>query len=243
MKITPLLFRTDMVKALLDGRKTMTRRIVKCDHKITDIGTPDDWNNGRAHPNMKRFEDWGDKHGYHLFNISSGSTIAMQCQHGQKGDLIWVKERWAHDAPTDDDARRSVESDGMNGGVYYYADCNEFDRVSLKWKSSRYMFKWASRITLKITDVRVERLQEITEDDSLKEGIDMESDYASLCINIESAPYPSDLERGSAAITVFKKLWDSINRKKYPWSSNPWVWVISFDVIQQNVLEVINREK
>lgn len=113
-------------------------------------------------------------------------------------------------------------------GLVYYKATEEFPFL-YKWKPSIHMPRWASRITLEVTDVRVERVQDISEQDALAEGVDMETEHGSLCINIEDASYSSNLVYGSAIKTVFRKLWDSINLKRgYGWDINPWVWVVEF---------------
>ena len=164
MKERPIIFKGEMVKAILDGRKTQTRRVVKNVEDLTVF-----------------FRD--DKFG-----------CPFKCPYGKPGDRLWVRETWA-DVNT---------SEGP--AICYRADGD----VQIIWRSSIYMPRWASRITLKILDIRVERLQDISEKDAIAEGIQ-----------------PSDYAKPKAA---FMRLWDSINAKKpgKSWKDNPWVWVIEF---------------
>jgi len=166
MKERPILFSTEMVKAILDGRKTMTRRVVKDPYKYI--------------------------------------TIPRPSPYGRVGDRLWVRETFV------------IDADGMPD---YRADC---DSGVIAWRPSIFMPRKLSRITLEITSVRVERLQEITEEDAIKEGAGPGHILCSPTIFNPETETPKDYRTG------FSYLWDAINRKTYPWESNPWVWVISF---------------
>lgn len=136
----------------------------------------------------------------------------------QTGIGLWVRETWATDAPSIEDCRRSHE-DAMGGQYhpYYKATSNQFDIDSLRWRPSIHMPRWASRITLEITSIRVERLQDISEEDAKAEGV-----YASdkVVMKDNSPCYTSS----------FRELWTQINGIDNPaaWERNPWVWVIEF---------------
>lgn len=197
----PILFSTPMVQAILDGRKTMTRRVLKVqppndNYKILTImsTTGDKRIEGKHH--------WAVLNG---LNITDDQRIYFKCPYGQVGDRLWVREAWA---------------EGMNVPVpaIYKAD-KEWTDIKIKWKPSIFMPRWASRITLEITNIRVERLQEITEEDCKKEGIELK------CWKMWRPP---DTEIPYTRRDHFEALWDFINGKKYPWSSNPWVWVVEF---------------
>lgn len=166
-----------MVKAIVEGRKTMTRRLVK---RLD--GTQ--WENSLLESGR-----WQE---------------AIKCPYGVVGDRLWVKETWA-----------CLPHGGLIPVPVYRADGDHqvFDTIK-KWSSPLFMPRWASRLILEITNVRVERLQEITEEDAIKEGIDIQK------------PYPE--VGGQANVYSFSKLWDSLNGKKHPWSSNPFVWIIEF---------------
>lgn len=191
-KERPILFNGEMVRAILECRKTMTRRVVTVP-----------WHKGkRCVPYAPYYEDYdgvlmvcdeyGDWHNY---------QDVTPCPLGIPGDRLWVRETWAKPyiniAPV-------FRADYSGAGI-------------LKWRPSIHMPRWASRITLEITDVMVERLCEISIEDIRKEGI--RGDYYPDC----AAEDPH-----SAAI-YYRELWDSIYGKKHPWESNPWVFVISFN--------------
>ena len=176
-KDQPIIFSVDMVKAILDGRKTMTRRVIK-PQPVTSDGMI-----------AKSVPIW-------LYP----SEFVQYCPYGQVGDRLWVRETYYPCIDAEQEIR---------GDCVYKASEHAHLVAEGEWKPSIFMPRWASRITLEITAVRVERLQEIKQTDVDREGISS--------INIINA------------IPKFRELWDSINGKKYPWSSNPWVWVIKFD--------------
>ena len=177
MKVRPILFSGSMVRAILDGRKTMTRRVVKKQHIpfVANI--------------LGGFLDGNWKHN--------------PFPYGRPGDRLWVRETFSYGA----------------NGYYFRSDVKQPETVKYAWKPSIHMPRVASRITLEVTGVRVERVQEITEDDAKAEGCDplVESDGSVTC---------------GRRKTVFAKLWDSINSKRgFGWDKNPWVWVIEFKKI------------
>lgn len=178
MSERPILFSGPMVKAILEGRKTMTRRVVKPQpiDVVKNKGLENSW-----------------------CAVRLNGAFPAVCPYGQVGDRLWVRETWY------------VEN---NDDYYpYYKASEEHPEIFPKWRPSIFMPRWASRITLEITGVRVEKLQEITEEDAMKEGVNWQ-DTAGLA--------------RFTAKKLFMTLWDSINGKKYPWASNPWVWVIAF---------------
>jgi hypothetical protein len=173
----PILMSTPMVKAILDGRKTMTRRVMKL-HSLS----------GKLYLRIKQVFPTGWRY------IPIDNKIIKHCPHGIPGDRLWVRETFYAES---------------KDTIYYKASWTGYeDAPNSGWKPSIFMPRWASRITLEITNVRVERLQEITEENAKAEGTVNEF-------------FASDRY-------WFKDLWDSINGKKYPWSSNPWCWVIEF---------------
>lgn len=224
----PILMTTEMVKAIFEDRKTQTRRVIKPQPEKCK---------GSAGESIGVFTP--------LYKMPYGIDITEErmicktikeydvCPYGKVGNRLWVRETWC-----------DPNNEGLN--VFYKADFPYYynnqhgDRVKmevdeLKWKPSIFMPKNYSRITLEITDIRVEKIKDTSEDDCMLEGIDMETDHASLCINIEDCTaYENDLIDGSAIKTVFSKLWDKINRKRgYGWGVNPWVWVIEFKQIKK----------
>lgn len=200
MAIKPILFNTKMVRAILDGRKDATRRIVKG-------FIPDDavWGYTAFTPKgyISCRGTFADGYGEKFFKLPCES-----------GDILYVRETWKK-APN---------------GYYYYEDWQRNDIADVtKWKPSIHMPKEAARIWLKVTDVRVERLQDIDEDGAVKEGIPW-----SECRNCK-APFGCDACAGEGydEIDAFVELWDSTIKKIdldfYGWNANPWVWVIEFE--------------
>ena len=202
MRERPILFNSEMVKAILGGRKCQTRRVIKpqpVDHH---------WENdplGRYKHHLRLVEcqrgqflsSWHSL-GDHI-DSSDESNQQILCPYGVPGDRLYVKETWrpkSHNFPT--------------GYPYEYKATAVQDGapVDEPWKPSIHMPKKAARIWLEITDIRVERVQDISGDDAVAKGIKSTPDYA---------------------IDYFASLWDSINQKRgYGWESNPWVWVVEF---------------
>lgn len=189
-----------------------------------------------------------------------------QCPYGKQGDLLWVRETWtkgrANFLGTTYDVPTWRAKNGAIGPILYRcSDIYEGHANFIKWRPSIHMPRWASRLTLRITDIRVERLQEISETDAVAEGVPpheyaigplgvradsircvhcgkLRSDHvgqAMVCFGGNGTCWNGNTARGG-----FGVLWDSINSKRgYGWDVNPWVWVIEFDVIKKNVDEVI----
>jgi hypothetical protein len=214
----PILFSTPMVQAILDGRKTMTRRVCK------DIAGYDfKWGLDREPyiGNYKVFTktepgkwDWVTLENQWLYDLQTAvddsRTHLLKCPY-QPGDILWVRETWSKD----------------ENGEYVYrtnygtTEDDSFPPSMFKWKPSIHMPKVAARIWLEVTNVRVERLQEIATDDAKAEGV------------LQPGVIPSNTlirnTEGSIPRTNFKILWDSLNAKRgYGWDSDPWVWVVSF---------------
>ena len=208
MAIKPILFNTEMVRAILDGRKTCTRRVIKPqpDEKHTyPLGFVTD---GTEKKEMGCFGFGIDEYG--------GSIQYAKPQY-QPGDILYVRETWKK-APN---------------GYYYYEDWQRNDIADVtKWKPSIHMPKEAARIWLKVTDVRVERLQEITEEQACMEGT---NPWDEACYeNNGWHPTLSDPDSGGEPNMVdgFHKLWNSTIKKsdldRYGWEANPYVFVIEF---------------
>lgn len=215
-----MIFNAEMVRAILDGRKTQTRRIVN--------GV-----DGAA-----AFHREWDIHNNEIFVVlgERDSTVmnpvmgAISCPFGTAGDRIWVRETWAdvnHDGcpavayRADSEVRDLHEDDGdeddPNLEKYWFANWypDLISGTEGKWTPSIHMPRWASRILLEITDVRVERLASISQDNAGKEGYPANPE-----------PYGGSMDKW----LWFRQLWDSI----YPdqsFKNNPWVWVIEFKVV------------
>lgn len=215
MKARPILMSAPMIKALLAGTKTQTRRAIKpqpeCGFVVGGPGSP-------------------------------------ACPYGAQGDLLWVRESWAY----------RLDQDHLNGtqlyeaGVrqaWYWADgpgktCKTgCDGAAGRVRAARFMPRWASRITLRITDVRVQRLAEISEQDALAEGIEWESADPPFCyvpgiwphsitaVGVEQMAFNHE-------VACYSRLWEHINGKG-SWRDETWVWALSFEVLQKNVDEVL----
>lgn len=221
MKERGMIFNGEMVRAILDGRKTQTRRIMKVqpseDFTPMNMALETDYKARWYTPGVV------DKDGYlqpaskKVFGVSNENE-GYSCPFGAVGDRIWVRETWARyniDQNSHDIAYRATTP----------ADWPEEGR----WRPSIHMPRWASRILLEITDVRVERLNAISEEDAEAEGIDMEALYDSQdcydCIADHNMT-------GRPTVTgVFKYLWESIYGEE-SWKANPWVWVIEFKRVE-----------
>ncbi len=192
-----------MVRAILERRKTMTRRIVKpqppehCWQALFDNN-----GNGNFYQNLDGGGDCDDV-------FPRGDNI-IRCPYGTIGDRLWVRETFA---PVGNPGRL---------GFYIRYKADEMKAIgaygATKWKPSIFMPRSASRITLEITNVRVERLQEINQGDCFAEGIERRPNYENQSPSINAETYGKD---------ECIKLWESINGTG-SWKTNPWVWVIEF---------------
>lgn len=214
----PIIFKTEMVRAILDGRKTQTRRIIKIDSPTLEFDA--------VNPPWPTCE----------FSDGSGFN-KVPCKYGQPGDRLWVRESFQYDKyPTG-----PLMSDERTVCVYradvpYEMNCD-------KWKPSIHMPRWASRITLEITNVRVERLQDISEEDAQAEVISRQiahgqelgwrnylwhGDHGQYGLgNKKSDAWPWQYSTYKDAKGCFSSLWELINGPG-AWDKNPWVWVIEF---------------
>lgn len=212
MKERPIIFSGPMIQAILDGRKTQTRRPVKpqpqCFHSLLGETSKGFVFHGNDHPNP----------------TDSPNLLEVVCPYGRPGDLLWVRETHhiSYDAPV---AWPDLPHKSSDLGVAYYRQGFDRSQTGIRWRPSIHMPRWASRINLLINSVRVERVQDIGEEDAIDEGIDQHMD--------DGVMYYGDYGRGYADPKMaFRALWDTIYSKKpeYNWQSNPWVWVIKFEV-------------
>ncbi len=207
----PLLLNGDMVRAVLDGSKTQTRRPIK------PQPNPEHWTAPIAckeyHPiKIVRGEEVP---GPLVFGFASEDE-GWVCPFGKVGDTLWVRETALYWRRSDDNGTTDVAAFRADG---YQLDDDE------QWTPSIHMPRWASRLSLKITDVRVERVQSITDADCWAEGIPETRDLVP-CLSLLDSPK-----------LAFRELWDSIYSKQKPnkpdlsWNANPWVWAITFEVM------------
>jgi hypothetical protein len=237
----PIIFSAPMVRAILEGRKTQTRRVVKpqpervepYDEIVTSltggglqvaaqaisgretsvVHVPAGWRWKSLYVSAEHYPQDDHPAGFR-------ANLVYHCPYGAPGDRLWVREAFA------------VEERGRDadGGLRYRYRANGASRVvgdewvhlkgwfmspttapeHYRWRPPIYMPRWASRITLEVTGVRVERLQDITVEDCQAEG----------CTGSPHGPM--------ADLILFPTLWDTINGKRAPWASNPWVWVVEF---------------
>jgi len=200
MKERPIPFSGEMVRAILEGRKTQTRRVVKPQPA------------GAA---MMRF--LSGKEAEVVWRDYGGQ--AWRCPYGVPGDRLWVREGFGVCIGQDVQHAAGIPRKENCGGIVYRAGpslrcrCGRLNCTDY-WRPSIHMPRWASRITLEVVGVRVERVQDITDDDAVAEGIDAEEN------KYDGHKIPR---------VNFSGLWDSINEKRgYGWEVNPWVWIVEF---------------
>ncbi|MFU0733142.1 morphogenetic protein [Klebsiella quasipneumoniae] len=196
-----MIFNAEMVRAILDGRKTQTRRPVKFPVHDKNLGCE-----------LAGNELAGE--------LSAGNYL--NSAFGRPGDCIWVRETWSSDFANyypndrvwyaaDNNCRLDIEVvDGVRGIYSPESDVH----VPFRWRPSIHMPRWASRILLEITDVRVERLKSISDGDAIREGCST-----------------ADMKSGDCVADVFARLWASIYGSD-SWNANPWVWVIEFKRVE-----------
>lgn len=189
------------MRAVIDGRKTQTRRVITSE-------------------NAQDADDWHFSHEHGLWEsgvMGDGGPMAhgewVRCPYGRPGERLYVKETFAKDVP------------GCLRGISYRADHSDprgdGPAHPMTWRPSIFMPRWASRISLEVAAVRVERLQSISEGDAVTEGVDS--------ISMDDVPRQATWCRRDD----FAQLWNSINAKRgYGWGVNPWVWVVSFRVAE-----------
>lgn len=199
----PILFSTPMVQAILDGRKTQTRRVAKA-------------------PDYAYI-----KQGGLVWYDPMQNQETKRCPRYLPGDILWVRETWAVITSLADPftSRGNAFSAGIDSSFWYKADKKKLPD-SFTWRPSIHMPREAARLFLRVTDVRVERLQEINARDVMAEGIDLKGYDLEQIMKFRDCPEAlSSMYRQS-----FLVLWDSLNAKRgYGWESNPWVWVYTFE--------------
>jgi len=203
MRERPILFSGPMVRAVMDGTKTQTRRVVNAP-VLKEVSQPPEVSHGRE--------------GVWNF-VWTGKTIGgfkKRSPYGVPGDRLWVRETWGLHR----DYERVYETDkkpcvGFLGYLATDDDDSCPKTIINRWRPSIHMPRWASRITLEVVEVRVQRVQDISEADAVAEG----------CRQHESAI----LSRAVGYRATFRELWDSLNANRgHGWATNPWVWAITF---------------
>lgn len=199
----PILFSGPMVRALLDGTKTQTRRVIK--RQPWASCSIEEGYEGESPFVYSALHGAGPGH-----DVDESRTPCV-CPYGQPGDKLWVRETWSTHAFLDDVPPSLLTTRSL----HYWADGHV--RTG-KVRSSIHMPRWASRILLEITCVRVERLQDISEADARAEGVTIEERHTVGYCAGEFLP-PS--------IRAYRELWEAINGPQ-SWDANPWVWVVDF---------------
>ena len=219
-KERPILFSGPMVRAIIDGRKTQARRVIK--HRENRWECGDDGATGKVWP------FWP------CYVFGEPEPIDMPCPYGNRGDRLWVREKSrVASVTTGHGAWYSLEyaAGGGSGvmlgempGRWFPAISHNIDG-SMRWQPSNHMPRWASRITLEVTGVRVERLQDISEADAMAEGAERPVLSATELDGMPVHPMTGSYADG------FRDLCESINGPE-SWAANPWVWVIEFQKVE-----------
>lgn len=214
MKERPILFSGEMVRALLAGRKTQTRRIGKCQKDdATELGVEYVGHATKGKVAVATYRAFP--------NGGTARWGLCECSYGKPGDRLWVRETWGVVNSLDNKAPRELPKDIP---IITRADSCHPDESSMMWRPSIFMPRWASRITLEVVGVRAERLQEISEADASAEGVAFEDAGDSRLYRDYST---SELVFHLTPVKSYKTLWESIHGKS-SWALNPWVWVIEF---------------
>lgn len=210
MAIKSILFNKDMVRAILHGRKTVTRRVIKPQPMGRICYCMAGYKHGTwSYPGDDTYKYWGDE-----WKLPEGLTGEERNRHWtppcHTDDILYVRETWEYIEETNDD------------GFYIYA-ANRDDPENWRWRPSIHMPKEAARIFLRVTDVHVERLRDITIAGLQKEGIISDGYLSQYTVMTEEQKW----------FDKWEELWDSTIKKndlpKYGWNANPWVWVIEFE--------------
>jgi hypothetical protein len=192
-----------MVRAILEGRKTQTRRVVK---HIPMLGGPLEW----CAAAKAQEPGW----------VSIVGDYRRFCPYGVPSDKLWVREAFMYSVCGSENERGyedCIEYRADFGKKIVSPDYPHKDDIDCKWRPSIHMPRWASRITLEVTGVRVERLQEISYSDAVQEGVGL---HGSWWIDTQGKAHRSPIE-------AYQSLWELINGPG-SWEANPWVWVVEF---------------
>lgn len=212
MRERPILFSAPMVRAIIEGRKTQTRRVMKVPPSTRSVR----WVENAEMVPSGGYTGW-------VIECDAPLLLPRQCPYGVPGDRLWVRETWACSRGSDGEHERDK--------VIYRADpmfdgCGKGD-FGFNWAPSLFMPRWASRIMLEVTGVRVERLQDISFADAVAEGLEAQSGGV-MRAQFWGLPEWRDTGRSRfSAIDAYQAIWESINGSG-SWDANPWVWVIDF---------------
>lgn len=206
MKERPILFSAPMVRAILSGQKTMTRRVIK---EFPTTGYR--WGGWIIESSDRKETGAATVVPESNSQYCATGKIAKLCPYGQPGDRLWVRETW-HCCETMQEYVKSGEI--SRDHIEYRADLPMVTICDGGWTPSIYMPRWASRINLEITAIRVERLNDISEEEAKAEGCELHTEYMPMKVGFNYRQ-------------AFGGLWESINGPG-SWNANPWVWVVEF---------------
>ena len=240
MREGPILFQGDMVSAILEDQKSMTRRVIKPQPVLSPNAGFGQYHHGQM---------W--TYGTYSNGVSNvRNFVASRSPYGQPGDLLWVRETWY-----DDMVLRETIPTAPDEYIFYRADGEAFqqfealdDSNPFAWRASIHMPRWASRITLRVTDVRVEQVQDISTANQMAEGLrthlrehdavcDLREQWVGLWDSINAKPkrsshnpYTGVLEHCYVSYP-WENVTETLEHNKFPWYviGNPWVWVVSFE--------------
>lgn len=229
MKERPILFTGDMVRAIIDGRKTQTRRL----SGLEQINfNPDIWINDAVGTDDK------ERFTASFESTITGSNFIASCPYGQPGDILWVRETWRKynlfdengyfGADIIDFAADNPEPMVMHDGDGFQMYNKKGQEKMIPFRPSIHMPKSAARIWLQVTDIRVERVQDISEADARAEGA--EKGIFRMGPNVEKGEFQLELNHHARFVEGFKFIWHQVNGAE-SWDDNPWVWVITFRVL------------
>ena len=225
------------VRALLDRGKTQARRRVSTGHYTDGLrgysptGQLVDYHgNGRSLGLKYAHDERGLWH--KRDNPAGRSALVLPCPYGRPGDLLWCQETWKHHSIY----AHLKPRDLPRADIFFRAD-DRYAPSNTPWRPGIHMPRWASRLTLELTDVRVQRVQEISEEDAEAEG--MPEPY----LGDGDAPFTESPVLVSRRVQ-FRNLWNDLNaRRGHGWNENDWVWALSFTAHRQNVDALIEERR
>lgn len=215
IRARPILFSGPMVRALLAGRKTQTRRVVKPRWGLGPIQNLRDTDPHLFSGKHNDPESWGWPYADDGAPMPLAIWKDVLCPYGEAGDLLWVRETWCRAVDGPGYLYAATETDHVildDGDGFAATDSKGRERSP--WRPSIHMPRAASRLTLRITDVRVQRVQDISREDEIAEGV--------------------------ADGQFFDSLWSSIHGDA-SWDANPWVWALTFETLRENVDRVVAK--
>lgn len=244
----PILFSAPMVQAILEGRKTQTRRIVKPMHGLQATWLSQETLNSVPHGEMSGggWQMHNPRAGTHHMGVyvEHNSPLGwIRCPYGVPGDRLWVRETWgsadqfyqSHENETPSVVAyradlAAIQWDAEPPRKIPKYDVDQWNWDTMRWRPSIYMPRWASRLTLEVVSVRVERLHDISEEDAKAEGVEPFPDTSPDEQVIPGPGFNGAVMKNQRHRFAFYVLWDSINGEG-SWDANPWVWVVEFKVL------------